>query len=71
MLDVGDESVEKWRCVDGLNVDSAITTVHTVFDGTYLNGDGDVEGVFKGLRNFLCRGGWRSIGDDECGHRCF
>jgi len=48
-----------------LYVDGTVTTVDTFFDGTYLNRDDDVEGVFKCLSNFLCRGRWRSMGDDE------
>jgi len=69
-LDIGDETIEKWRCVDGLDVDSTRTSVDTVFDGTYLNSDDDVESIFKCLSDFLCRGRWRSMGDDEI-HGCF
>jgi hypothetical protein len=64
-LDVGNKPFESLRCVEGLDVDGAVSSVHTVFDGTYLNGDGDVKGGFKGFRDFLCRGSRRSIGDHE------
>ncbi len=67
-FDVGDEAIELLRSVESLDVDGARTSVDTVFDRTYLNCDGDAKGVFKGLRNFLRSGGWRSIGDDKGRH---